>query len=125
MSEAPKPKVFYNSACPVCKAGIDSQRADMQACGIDAEWIDVHGNPQVVEQLGASLEDVRERLYVKDESGKVRIGAYAFTELWSRTPGQRWLARLWRLPLLRPLGHWLYNVFARQLYRWNRRKGHW
>ncbi len=125
MSEAPKPQVFYNSACPVCKAGIDSQRANMQACGIDAEWIDVHAAPQAVAQLGASLEDVRERLYVKDESGAVRIGADAFTELWSRTPGQRWLGRLLRLPVLRPLGHWLYNVFARQLYRWNRRKGHW
>lgn len=125
MNDKATPQVFYNSACPVCKAGIDAQRADMQACGIDAEWIDVHANPQAVEQLGASLEDVRERLYVRNEQGEVRIGADAFTELWSRTPGQRWLARVWRLPLLRSLGRGLYNAFARQLYRWNRRKGHW
>src|SRR5262245_40492908 len=100
-----KPQVFYNSACPVCKAGIDAQRGEMQACGLDAEWIDVHTRPEVVEQLGASLEEVRERLYVRDETGRLRIGADAFTELWSRSPRQRWLAWLFRLPLLRPLGH--------------------
>lgn len=125
MSDAPRSQVFYNSACPVCKAGVESQRADMQACGIDVEWIDVHAQPDAVEQVGASLEDVRERLYVKDEAGNIRVGADAFTELWQRTPKQRWLARIAQAPLLRPLSHWLYNVFARQLYRWNRRKGHW
>ena len=49
MNDKATPQVFYNSACPVCKAGIDAQRADMQACSIDAEWIDVHANPQAVE----------------------------------------------------------------------------
>lgn len=125
MSDTPRPQVFYNSACPVCKAGVESQRADMQACGIDVEWIDVHAQPDAVDQVGASLEDVRERLYVRDEHGNVRIGADAFSELWRRTPGQRWLAGIAQAPLLRPLWHRLYNVFARQLYRWNRRKGHW
>lgn len=125
MSEASKPQVFYNSACPVCKAGVDSQRADMQACGIDVEWIDVHAQPDTVTQVGASLEEVRERLYVKDEQGNIRVGADAFAELWRRTPKQRWLARIAQAPLLRPLSRWLYDAFARRLYRWNRRKGHW
>ncbi|MGH8588498.1 MAG: DUF393 domain-containing protein, partial [Gammaproteobacteria bacterium] len=36
-------KVYYNSACPVCNAGIKDQRRRMEACGIEGiEWVDVH-----------------------------------------------------------------------------------
>jgi hypothetical protein len=42
-------KVYYNSACPVCSAGIKDQRRRMEACGIeDIEWVDVHANPEAV-----------------------------------------------------------------------------
>jgi len=54
-------KVYYNSACPVCNAGIKDQRRRMEACGIeDIEWVDVHTNPEAVSEVGASLEQVRE-----------------------------------------------------------------
>lgn len=119
-------KVYYNSACPVCNAGIKDQRQRMEACGIkDVEWVDVHAHPEAVSEVGASLEQVRERLYVKDADGRLNVGADAFTRLWSQTPGQRWLARLLRLPVLRQLTHLAYNGFARLLYRWNRAKKHW
>jgi hypothetical protein len=60
-------KVYYNSACPVCNAGIKDQRQRMEACGIrDIEWVDVHTNPEAVSEVDASLEQVRERLHVKD-----------------------------------------------------------
>lgn len=49
--------VYYNSACPVCVAGITSQREKMQACNI--QWIDVHNNPAAVLEVGADLEFVR------------------------------------------------------------------
>ena len=119
-------KVYYNSACPVCNAGIKEQRQRMEACGIkDIEWVDVHTNPEAVSEVGASLEQVRERLHVKDSDGQLNVGADAFTRLWSQTRGQRWLAKLLRLPVLKQLTHLAYNVFARLLYRWNRAKGHW
>jgi predicted DCC family thiol-disulfide oxidoreductase YuxK len=119
-------KVYYNSACPVCNAGIKDQRQRMEACGIkDIEWVDVHTNPEAVSEVNASLEQVRERLYVKDSDGQLNVGADAFTRLWSQTRGQRWLAKLLRLPMLRQLTHLAYNVFARLLYRWNRAKGRW
>ena len=119
-------KVYYNSACPVCNAGIKDQRQRMEACGIkDIEWVDVHENPEAVSEVGASLEQVRERLYVKDPDGRLNVGADAFTRLWSQTPGQRWLAKLFQLPVLRSFAQTAYNVFARLLYRWNRAKRHW
>ena len=119
-------KVYYNSACPVCNAGIKGQRRRMEARGIaDVKWVDIHSTPEAVEEVGATLEEVRERLSVKDTNGQLHIGADAFTYLSSRTHGQRWLAMLVQLPVLRQLARLVYNIFARLLYRWNRAKGHW
>ncbi len=119
-------KVYYNSACPVCNAGIKDQRRRMEACGIKGiEWIDVHTHPDVVSELGAPLEKVRERLHLKTSAGQIDVGADAFLDLWSQTPGQQWLANLLRLPVLKQLMHLTYNIFARLLYRWNRVKRHW
>ncbi|WP_025041287.1 thiol-disulfide oxidoreductase DCC family protein [Nitrosospira briensis] len=119
-------KVYYNSACPVCNAGIKDQRKRMEACGIkDIQWIDVHAHPEAVEEIGAPLEQVRERLHVRSADGKLSVGADAFARLWSQTPGQRWLAALLRLPVFRQLTQLAYNLFARLLYRWNRAKRHW
>jgi predicted DCC family thiol-disulfide oxidoreductase YuxK len=119
-------KVYYNSACPVCNAGIKDQRRRMEACGIeDIEWVDVHTHPEAVSEVGASLEQVRERLHVKESDGRINVGADAFTCLWSQTRGQRRLAKLSRLPGLKQLTHSAYNLFAHLLYRWNRTKGRW
>jgi predicted DCC family thiol-disulfide oxidoreductase YuxK len=115
--------VYYNSACPVCDAGIRAQKDRMQGCAV--EWVDVHRNPAAVAELGASLEQVRERLHVKDSSGQIQVGAPALAELWSQTPGQRWWAHIARAPLLGAFARLSYNLFARLLYRWNRRHGRW
>ena len=119
-------KVYYNSACPVCNAGIKDQRRRMQECGVnDIEWVDVHNNPDAVSEVESSLEQVRERLYVKDGKGQLNIGIDAFIHLWQQTPNQRWLARLFQLPVIRSLARVAYNGFAWLLYRWNRALKHW
>ena len=118
--------VYYNSACPVCNAGIKDQRQRMEACGIkDIKWVDVHNNPGAAPEVNSSLEQIRERLYIKDENGRLHIGADAFIHLWLQTPGQRWLGKLLQLPAFNLLFHIMYNSFARLLYRWNRAKKHW
>jgi predicted DCC family thiol-disulfide oxidoreductase YuxK len=119
-------KVYYNSACPVCDAGIKDQRRRMEACGVkDVEWIDVHAHPDAVSELDAPLEKVRERLHVKTSTGQINVGADAFLDLWAKTPGQQRLANLLRLPILKQFTRLTYNAFARSLYRWNRAKRHW
>lgn len=123
MNGKKKTTVYYNSACPVCDAGIASQRGKMQACNI--QWIDVHNNPAAALEVGADLESVRERLHVKDETGHIAVGAPALVALWEQTPGQRFLGRLAKLPVLRSLLNLGYNLFAKGLYRWNRWKKHW
>lgn len=120
--DAAKPvTVYYNSACPVCDAGIRGQRGRMAGCAV--EWVDVHTNPDAAQDAGASLEGVRERLHVRAADGTLHVGDRAIAELLVLTPRWRWLGRLGRV-----LG-WittpLYNALAHQLYRWNRRRGHW
>lgn len=123
MSDGGKATVYYNSACPVCRSGVAAQQGAMGSCEI--EWIDVHANPEAVRALGIDIEAVREKLHVRDEDGRVQVGTDAFATLWSRTRGLRWLARLLAWPRVRALAQRGYDAFARWLYRWNRRHGHW
>jgi predicted DCC family thiol-disulfide oxidoreductase YuxK len=121
----PKVRVYYNSACPVCNAGVTDQRRRMEACSADVEWIDIHANPHRVEDIGASQEFVRKRLHVVDEHGAVQVGSDAFHALWKRTPGQEHFARFIHLPLVRTAVRWMYNGFAALLYAWNRANRRW
>jgi predicted DCC family thiol-disulfide oxidoreductase YuxK len=123
MKQMPNTTVYYNSACPVCDAGIASQKTKMQGCNI--AWIDVHNNPAAVLELGTDLESVRERLHVKDETGHIAIGAPALAALWVKTPGQGFWGRIAKWPVISQLLGLTYNAFARMLYRWNRWKKHW
>ena len=118
-------KVYYNSACPVCDAGIRCQRVKLDACGASVEWIDVHAENQAAAEVGADLEFVRERLHVVDTQGELHVGADAITELMAATPRRHWVARVVRLPVVRQFARHAYNAFAAHLYRWNRRNGRW
>ena len=123
VNEQPKIRVFFNSACPVCNAGISAQKKKKSVCPV--EWQDVHLDNELVEDLDAPLEFVRERLHVVDENGKLQVGYDAFITIWRNSPGEKWKASLSSLPLIKPLLNAAYNVFARALYRWNRSRNHW
>ena len=120
-----KTKVYYNSACPVCKAGIEYQQRKLGETSDHVEWIDVHSDNEAVCDLNRELEFVRERLHVVDEAGDLHVGADAFAEIWSKTPGQSAWARIARVPGLRAFWRVLYTAFAALLYRWNRINGRW
>lgn len=120
-----KIKVYYNSACPVCNAGIKDQRQRMEGCSTEVDWIDIHSIPDAVKEIGVGQEFVRERLHVVDENGVVRVGADAFSTLWNHTPDQKWLAWLINLPVINVMTRWAYNIFAAMLYAWNRANHRW
>lgn len=119
----PTIKVFFNSACPVCDAGISSQKNKMGNCGV--AWQDVHLDNDLVNDLNADLDFVRERLHVIDENGELQVGFDAFITIWRHSPKEHWKAKLSSLPLLKPLLNIVYNIFASVLYRWNKSKKHW
>ncbi|WP_323844718.1 DUF393 domain-containing protein [Microbulbifer magnicolonia] len=123
MHDRPTIRVYFNSACPVCRAGIESQKGRMRGCPV--EWQDVHLDNELAKDVDADLEFVRERLHVIDENGRLRVGWDAFIAIWRNSPGEAWKARLASAPVAKPVLGGLYNLFARALYRWNRAKKHW
>lgn len=116
-------KVYYNSACPVCKAGIEGQMGKDASCEI--QWADVHANNELVSEVNANLEFVRERLHVVDEKGNLQVGFEAFLTIWRNSPTERWKARVFGFPVVKQLCIIAYNLFAAALYKWNRSKRHW
>src|SRR5262249_6760287 len=120
-------KVYFNSTCPVCNAGVASQRKKMRAsaaCG-DIEWLDINDDPDALASRGGNIDHGRRKLYVEDDRGELHVGAAAFAALWRQTPGEQWLGRVVSLPILSTLARLAYDAFADLLYRWNRHKGRW
>ena len=97
----------------------------MAGCPVDIQWIDIHSQPEALEDIGARQEFVRQRLHVLDANGQLRVGVEAFRALWAHTRGQGALARLTGLPVLNRLSRWAYNAFAALLYAWNRANRRW
>jgi predicted DCC family thiol-disulfide oxidoreductase YuxK len=122
MNQPAKATVYFNSACPVCRTGIEWQQGRVSSCAI--EWVDVHNTPEAVADAGP-LEEVRKRLHVRDAQGQMLIGADAVAFLMGTRSTQRWLGRFLLFPLVQQLSRWAYDTFARVLYRWNRSKGRW
>ncbi|MCE7913228.1 MAG: DUF393 domain-containing protein [Nitrosomonas sp. PRO4] len=118
-----KLKVYYNSACPVCKAGIESQMQKMSVC--EMQWNDVHKDNRSAAEISTDLEFVRERLHVIDENGDLQIGFDAFLAIWRNYPKEIWKYKVFGLPVLKQFCRFGYNVFAIALYRWNKWKSHW
>lgn len=123
MNDKPRLKVYYNSACPVCKAGIEGQKTKESRC--DIQWNDVHRHHRLAAEVATDLERVRERLHVVDEHGELQIGFDAFLALWRNSPAERWKAGIFGLPGVRQLGRLGYNLFAAALYKWNRANRRW
>ncbi|MBK8815699.1 MAG: DUF393 domain-containing protein [Methylococcaceae bacterium] len=123
MSNKSKLKVYYNSACPVCKAGIEGQMEKESRCEI--QWNDIHQKNAFVSELNSDLESVRERLHVIDENGQIQIGFDAFLTIWRHSPNQSWISKLLSLPVIKQVCHVVYNLFAAALYKWNTSNKHW
>ena len=116
-------KVYYNSACPVCRAGIEGQMSKGSTCEI--QWNDVHKNNDLVSEIDSELEFVRKRLHVVDENGHLQVGFDAFLAIWRNSPKETWKAKAFGLPVINHLCRMAYNGFAAILYRWNKAKKHW
>jgi predicted DCC family thiol-disulfide oxidoreductase YuxK len=123
VTEKSKMKIYYNSACPVCKAGIEGQMEKGSRCEI--QWTDIHKNNELVAEVEAELEFVRKRLHVLDENGKLNVGFDAFLAIWKTSPTESWKAVIFGLPVIKQLCGLSYNVFAAALYKWNKLKKHW
>ena len=124
-----KPKLYYNSACPVCRSGIEQQRAKMDENlpgGSDTiGWCDIAQTPELAREIGRSVDQIRHSLHMVGEQGRLLVGADVAIAIWNMTPGRRWLGWLVGLPGIRQLARWGYDRFADRLCAWNKRHGRW
>ena len=124
-----KPKLYYNSACPVCRTGIEQQRARMDSGlpeGSDTIlWCDIAVTPEAAQEIDKSVDQIRHSLHMVDAEGRLLVGADVAIAVWNMTPGRRWLGWLVGLPGIRQLARWCYNRFADRLFAWNKRQGRW
>ncbi len=111
----PKPTVFYDGSCPLCRREIDHYRRLDHACAVD--WLDVHRDGAALDAAGITLDEAMRRLHVLDAGGRINTGVSAFVVIWGTLPRYRWLAALIeRCHLTRPL-ECLYTQFAAWRYR--------
>lgn len=86
---------------------------------------DINMDPDALARFGANLNDVRRRLHAVDDSDRLFVGVDCAIEIWRRTPGDMWLARLADLPGIHQIARFGYDRFADLLHAWNRWKRRW
>jgi len=116
MSEQLRTTMFYDGGCPLCRQEVAHYRR------IDREhrirWVDITCDPDELDALGIPLQQAMARLHVRDASGSVLTGAWAFAAVWDELPRYRYLSRgLRALHLLVPL-----DVAYRRFARWRLRR---
>jgi len=107
---APKTTVYYDGACPLCRAEIGHYR---RCAGAERlAFVDV-GAEAAPERLDADLDraSARRRFHVRDADGRLLSGAAAFAHLWRTLPNWRWLGRIVALPPVLPLAEIAYRAF--------------
>jgi len=116
MSEqSPRPVVFYDGGCPLCRREIAHyRRLDRHGA---VEWVDLLAEPQRLRQAGLDTRAAMARLHVIDVDGRLISGVAGFVAIWRRLPYYRHLARVVTgLGLVHPLD-WAYGHFAARRFR--------
>lgn len=107
-----RPRLYYDSACPVCRREI----ALVRRLSRQLDYVDVHALSDRDLPEGLTRDAMLRDLHLRDGDGTWFVGLSANTRLWQYTP----LAPLWRtltLPLVRPIAERLYRWWADRRYR--------
>lgn len=108
--KTPRPVVFFDGACPLCRREIAHYRRIDRARRLC--WVDAASEPGALARHELSLEDAMAELHVLDTAGRWQRGVDAFLVIWNHLPAYRWLAKIvTALGLRRPLGS-AYRHFA-------------
>jgi len=105
-------EVYYNGDCPVCRTEMEGYA---QACAIqarDVRFVNAMEDPAAFAAEGLRREHLEQRVYLRDARGRIISGMPALIALWSRVPGQRWLAKVMGSSMVRPLAVVTYDLLV-------------
>ncbi len=108
MIEPPRSTVYFDGACPLCRAEIGYYRRNGHSDALC--FVDVSDMNASV-PAGLTRRRAMERFHVRAGNGQLLSGAAAFVEVWARLPRWRWAARAAALPGAMAALEFGYGVF--------------
>lgn len=112
--------VIYNGACPICSREVAHYRRAAEDAGAPLRFEDLAAAD--LARFGLDADSAARRFHAV-RGGDLLSGLDAFEAVWAELPRWRWLARLLRLPLVRPLARAGYDhLAAPALYALHRRR---
>ena len=112
--------VYFDGSCPLCQREIAMYRRLPEAAWI--EWVDVSSGQDLGGDLSCAA--AMARFHVRDSDGRLFSGAAAFSQMWRKFPGWRWLGWLSAWPPMSWLFELAYRLFLPirpTLQKWARR----
>ena len=117
-----RPTILYNGACPICRREIEHYRRIDQRDDQALAFADISESSPLLDRHGLDQDAAKRRLHVLDANGELLAGIPAFAAIWDRLPRYRWLSAIVRLPVLRNVLAWIYELIAFGLYHADRRR---
>jgi uncharacterized protein (TIGR01777 family) len=113
--------MYYNGDCPVCSLEMNHYASLCANAQKSLQFIDATQRPEDFTRWGLRREHFERRVYLEDSKGRILSGLPALVELWSRMPQYRWLARIMKVPIVKPVSNALYDhALAPGLAAWAR-----
>ena len=108
--------VYYDGKCGLCRREIEYYKR--VAPPDRFLWHDIANDPASLADLDVSQADALRRLHARDTAGTVYVGVTAFIAIWQCLNYWRYLALIFKIPLLKALASFVYDRFAD--YRFSR-----
>ena len=115
MKDEAKVKVFYDGGCGICSREIAYYQKIANPEIL--EWIDIDNNPSYLDDIGISRSQALKILHVQETSGDLKLGIDAFTSIWSKLPGWKYLSTIVKMPGINASARFLYNIFSEYRFR--------
>ena len=113
MTPAPEIDVYYDGECPICRWEVDLYKRMDKAARIN--WSDITLMSASQLPVGKTREDLLGKFHAREagEDTTWHIGVDAFARIWKALPGLRYIAFVFRLPIIRQLSMLAYRGFLR------------